>query len=79
MRVLSIVGAIALYGCGPSISTVGPYVRNIIPVQQGLIVDSCNVSVETTTHYTPYAGSSKSHEIVQGECYRQVVPTGGVP
>jgi hypothetical protein len=81
MRFISIVGAIALTACVSSTSRVGPFVRDIQLAPQGIVVDSCVVQVETTTDYTYWLelrSSEKSHELQQGECYRQVTPMGGI-
>lgn len=81
MRFISIVGAIVLTSCVSSTSKVGPFVRDIQLAPQGMIVDSCVVQVETTTDYTYWLSmrsSEKTHDLQQGECFRQVTPMGGV-
>ncbi|HUS32058.1 MAG TPA: hypothetical protein VMZ53_26345 [Kofleriaceae bacterium] len=79
MRFISIVGAIGLSACVTHVSRLGPFVKNLSVQPQGIVVDSCVVQYETTTDYTPASGGNrKDHELVEGTCYRDVVPTGGV-
>jgi hypothetical protein len=78
----SIVVAIGLGGCiTHDVSKLGPFVKNIQPSAQGLVVDSCVIEHDHETDYTwMWLGeTSEEHdEVKEGTCWRQVVPTGDV-